>query len=67
MVDGRGGRLATLGRNAHHPQPRFVDLLGQLIHGDVRRGADQDLSLVLLGEMVDEGGGSDCLAGARWT
>ena len=67
MVDGRRGRLTTLGSNTNHPQSCFVDFFGKLIDGNVGRCTDQDLSLVLLGEMVDEGCGCDGLAGARGT
>jgi hypothetical protein len=61
--DGRLERLARFGRHAHDLESRGVDLLGELVDGDVRGGADEDLAGVHLGEVIDDRGGGDCLSG----
>mmetsp|Transcript_17012 Transcript_17012/g.34921 ORF Transcript_17012/g.34921 Transcript_17012/m.34921 type:complete len:264 (-) Transcript_17012:234-1025(-) len=63
VIDGGGGRLAGLGRETHHSQPRRRDLFGQLIHRDVRGGRDQNLTHPLLGQVIHERGGGDSLPG----
>jgi hypothetical protein len=44
-----------------------VDLFRQLIDGDIRRRADQDLPLVLLDQMEDGRGGGHGLPRPRWS
>ena len=39
-----------------------MNLFRELIDGDIGRSADEDLSLMLLDQMIDGGGGSDGFA-----
>ena len=64
VLDAAVDRLARLGAEAEDAQPRLVDLLGELVDGDVGRRADERLALILLGEVVHDGGGGDRLARA---
>lgn len=62
-----GDGLSTLRRQPHHSQTGLVDLLSQLIDGNVTRGTDKYLLHVLLGEVVDNGGRCHRLTSARGT
>jgi len=59
-VDG----LVSPGAEAHDAQPRAVQLLRQLVHGDVAGRADEPLAAQHLHQLVDERGRRDGLAGA---
>lgn len=41
-----------------------MDLLRELVDGDVGGGADENLAGVHLGEVVDDRSGRDCLSGS---
>ena len=62
--DGRVNGLATLGTQSHHLQARLVDLLRQLVNGDVGRRAHEHRPTALLHQMVDDGCRRDRLASA---
>src|SRR6266404_6844711 len=63
--DRRIERLARLGREAHNFETRGVDLFSELINGDIRRRADEDLARVHLGKMINSRSRSDSFASAR--
>lgn len=63
--DGGLERFARLGGDADDLESRGVDLLGELVDGDVGGGADEDLAGVHLGEVVDDRSRGDGLAGSR--
>mmetsp|Transcript_99127 Transcript_99127/g.206634 ORF Transcript_99127/g.206634 Transcript_99127/m.206634 type:complete len:346 (+) Transcript_99127:1539-2576(+) len=50
-----GDGLPTLGAQTNHLQASPMELLGELIDRDVRRGADQDLALILPRHVVHDG------------
>lgn len=64
--EGDGGiqGLARLCGETDDFEARCVYLLGELIDGNVGRGTDEDLAGVHLGEVVDDGGRGDGLAGS---
>jgi len=64
VLDARVDCLARLCAEADNAEARLVYLLCELVDGDVGGGADERLALVLLGEVVDDGGGGDRLARA---
>ena len=63
---GRIYGLSALGTQAHHFQARQVDLLRQLVHGNVGWCTDQDGASGLLHQVVDNGGGGHGFTSARW-
>ena len=63
--DGRIERLTRLGCEAHNFEPRSVDLFSELIDGDVRRRADEDLARIHLGEVINNRSRSNGFASAR--
>mmetsp|Transcript_35599 Transcript_35599/g.120617 ORF Transcript_35599/g.120617 Transcript_35599/m.120617 type:complete len:354 (+) Transcript_35599:1382-2443(+) len=65
MVDGRRDGLAGLGAEAHDLEARRVDLLRELVHGDVRRRRHEDLPHALLRQVPDDRRGRHGLARAR--
>ena len=56
--------FTRLGRQTHDLKPSHVDLLGELVDGDVRWSAHKDLAGVHFGEVIDDGGRGDGLSGA---
>ena len=64
VLDAAVDRLPRLCAEAEDAQPRLVDLLGELVDGHVGGRAHEGLALQLLGEVVDDRGGGDCLARA---
>jgi hypothetical protein len=64
-LDRRRNHLAALGAQPHHLEPRGVDALGQVVDCHVAGRADQDLALVLLRQVVHNGGRGHRLARAR--
>jgi hypothetical protein len=60
-------RLSRLGGDSDDLEAGGVDLLGELVDGNIRRGADKDLAGVHLGEVVDDRGGGDGFSGSGRT
>lgn len=67
--EGDGGfeSFAGLGGDADDLETGRVDLLGELVDGDVGGGGNEDLTGVHLREMVDDGGRGDGLSGTGGT
>lgn len=57
--------FTRLGTHSDYLQSGLVNLLCELVHSGVGRGADENLSSGLLGELVDETGARDGLASSR--
>lgn len=66
-ADTRVEGLARFGSEADDLESGSVDLFRQLVDGDVRRRANEDLTGVHLGKMIDDRGGGHGLAGTRRT
>ena len=67
ILDAAIDGLARLCAEAEDAQSCLVDLLGELVDGHVGGRAHKGLALQLLGEVVDDRGGGDCLARAGRT
>ncbi|RNA40826.1 hypothetical protein BpHYR1_006775 [Brachionus plicatilis] len=66
-ADRRVDGLAALGAQTHHLEASAVYFFGELVDSDVAGRAHQHLTVALLGQVVDDGGRGDRLAGARRT
>ena len=67
--EGHGGidGLSALGRQPHHPQPTLVQLLRQLVDGNVGRRTHQHGAATRLHQVVHNCCRGDSLAGTGWT